>query len=108
VEQDSPPHIRKSDATHDDQGTDHEALGPCFEGQFCQVGRLLLRSDFCVGHLDGVGDACVPWMWKENATQQASCRRAVEETVKAGVLCVGRPLHAAARKDTDESQSGEY
>ena len=56
-----------------------------------------------------LGDACLPWMWKEKATQQASCRRAVEETVKAGVLCVGRPLHAAAWKpwkDTDGSQSG--
>jgi hypothetical protein len=26
VEQNSPPHVGKGDSTHDDQGTDHEAL----------------------------------------------------------------------------------
>ena len=102
VEQYSSPHVRKSDATHDYQGTDHEALGPCFESQSSRVRRLLLLSDCCGHHFDGV-DVMLwgcrgPWMWKYGIECQTT---SILRTLKSSrsqsrprVLCLVKPLRA--------------
>ncbi len=105
VEQYPSPHVRESDAKHDYQGTDHEALGPCFESQFCRVRRLSLLSG-CGGHcVDGVdGDAL--WLpWPRDVEVRIECQTtSILRTLKfrsqsrLRVLCLVKPLRATERK----------
>ena len=91
VEQDSSPHIGESDATHDDQGTDHEALGPCFKSQFSWLCRLFLLGSCCVGHFDGLngawgGRGCGVEAECQTISNSPESRCSLERTAKAGVF----------------------
>ena len=52
MQEDPPPEVREGDADHDDEGADHEALRPSFEGHLVNGRRLGLLGRSHVVHVD--------------------------------------------------------